>query len=53
MIHDYFTDAEIAEELGIDVGMVKELIDGRAEWKTDDVDKLLDKLAAKLGHSKK
>ncbi|MCL2215935.1 MAG: hypothetical protein FWB91_02820 [Defluviitaleaceae bacterium] len=53
MIQDYFTDAEIADELGIDMGMVRDLLDGKGEWQTSDIDKLLDRLAKTTGLNKK
>ena len=48
MINKYFTNAEVAEELGIDEGTVEDLIAGKGIWTTEDIDRLLDKLAAKL-----
>ena len=53
MIQDYFTDAEIADELGIDMDMVRDLLDGKGEWQTSDIDKLLDRLAKTSGLNKK
>jgi len=48
MISTFFTNMEVANELGIDVGMAKDLIDGKGEWLTEDIYKLLARLAKKL-----
>jgi hypothetical protein len=48
MINEYLTDTEIAEELCMDVGTVKNLIDGKGEWLTEDIHRLLAKLEKKL-----
>ena len=52
MIQDYFTDSEIAEELGIDKDAVRDLLDDKGEWQKADVDKLLDRLAQIAGYNK-
>ena len=48
MINKYLTDVEIAEELRMDVGTAKDLIDGKGEWLTEDIVRLLARLAKKL-----
>ncbi|MCL2203918.1 MAG: hypothetical protein FWB88_08265 [Defluviitaleaceae bacterium] len=48
MINEYLTSMEIAEELAIDVDVVNDLIAGKGEWKTEDINRLLSKLARKL-----
>ena len=55
MVRDYFTDEEVAEELGLDIESVKMLLDGTGEieWLTEDVDKLIARLARVAGHPNK
>ena len=48
MLQDYFTDGEIADELGIDADTVKDLINGKGEWTTEDINRLIRRLAEKL-----
>ena len=48
MIEDYFTNAEIADELEIPQDAVRDLMADNGEWQKADIDKLLDRLAAKL-----
>jgi orotate phosphoribosyltransferase-like protein len=48
MINNYLTTMEIAEELCLDVETAKDLIDGKGEWQTEDISRLLGCLAKKL-----
>lgn len=48
MLEKYFTDTEIAEELGIPADAVKDLLDDKMELHKSDIDKLLSKMAEKL-----
>ncbi|MCL2216990.1 MAG: hypothetical protein FWB91_08235 [Defluviitaleaceae bacterium] len=48
MLRDYFTTEEVAAELGIDVGTAGDLLDGKGEWQTEDIDRLICGLAKKL-----
>jgi hypothetical protein len=48
MITNYLTSMEIAEELCMDVETAKDLIDGKGEWLTEDIGRLLARLAKKL-----
>ena len=49
MIEYYFSDEEIASELCIPLDTVKDLLADNMEWQKTDVDKLLQRLAKKLG----
>jgi orotate phosphoribosyltransferase-like protein len=49
MINKVLTNMEIAEELGIDVDTAKDLVEGKGEWRTEDIGRLLEKHAEKLG----
>ena len=48
MIEDYFSHAEIAEELDIPKDAVKDLLADKGEWQKADIDKLLSRLAKKI-----
>ena len=48
MLKDHFTDKEIAEEIGVDVGTANDLLAGKGEWLIEDVDRLIAKLVKKL-----
>ena len=48
MIQDYFTVAEIADTLGVDEDMVRDLLADKGEWQTNDVNRLLNMLHNRL-----
>jgi DNA-binding phage protein len=52
MIKDFFTIAEVADEIGVDVGTAQDLLDDKGVWQTSDINKLLDKFAKAAGFKK-
>ena len=48
MLLKYLTKKEISDELDIDIGTVEDLISGNGEWTTEDINRLVRRLAEKL-----